>query len=204
MKRVGYIGLIACSIVVLQACNHNKNNTGQNADSSRSAKDTGQAKVVDSIAKATDTTAKLPTGVTKKDTGFAYDAASGGLTEVELGKAAEQRGSSADIKNFGAMMVQDHSKANDTLAAIARKEGIMLPNAPTKADQQTVDALLKLNGKTFDKAYKSDMINDHQNDIKAFEYASKNLKDSALRAFAATTLPVLKKHLKAAHAISLR
>ena len=40
------------------------------------------------------------------------------------------------------------------------------------------------------------MVDDHKKDVKAFEDASKNLKDSDLKAFAVKTLPTLKMHLE--------
>ena len=41
------------------------------------------------------------------------------------------------------------------------------------------------------------MIEDHKNDIKEFEDATKNLTDPDLKAFAVKTLPTLKMHLDA-------
>jgi putative membrane protein len=114
---------------------------------------------------------------------------------VELGKMAIQRGASKLVKNYGAMMVRDHSKANTLLDTLAKAKNITLPLVPEAGDQQTIDRLIKLWGKDFDKAYISDMIDDHENDIKTFEYASKNCGDPDLKAFAAKTLPILKNHL---------
>jgi len=52
-------------------------------------------------------------------------------------------------------------------------------------------------GADFDKAYVSNMIDDHKEDIKEFEDAAKNVKDPDLKAFAVKTLPTLKMHLDA-------
>jgi len=40
------------------------------------------------------------------------------------------------------------------------------------------------------------MVDDHKKDVKAFEDAAKNCKDSDLKAFANKTLPTLKMHLQ--------
>jgi putative membrane protein len=135
------------------------------------------------------------------DVNFAAEAASGGMTEVALGKIAQEKGVNARVKKFGSMMVMDHSKANDSLKALAVRKNITLPAAPNAKDQATIDKLSKLSGRAFDDAYVSDMIDDHKNDVKAFEDATKSLKDPDLKAFATKTLPVLKTHLDAINGI---
>ena len=46
------------------------------------------------------------------------------------------------------------------------------------------DKLSKLSGKDFDKEYISDMVDDHEKDVKEFEKASKDAKDPDLKAWA--------------------
>ena len=48
-------------------------------------------------------------------------AAQAGMVEVKLGEVAAQKATKPDVKEFGAMMVSDHSKANNELKAIAAK-----------------------------------------------------------------------------------
>ena len=59
---------------------------------------------------------------------FASDAATGGMMEVELGKLAEQKAASQQVKDFGKMMVDDHTKINDDLTTMASKKNIDLPD----------------------------------------------------------------------------
>src|SRR5215211_5864160 len=59
------------------------------------------------------TTSSTP--LEKKDKDFVLKAAGGGVMEVELGNIAQQNASSQRVKDFGSMMVRDHSKANDEL-----------------------------------------------------------------------------------------
>src|SRR5437867_161754 len=53
------------------------------------------------------------------DRDFVQNVLIDGTTEVELGKLANERGSSPDVKRFGKMMADDHSKADDQLKRIA-------------------------------------------------------------------------------------
>jgi len=110
---------------------------------------------------------------------------------------AQEKATNAKVKDFGAMMVSDHSKANDEMKALAKSKGITLPAAIDSKEQKVKDDLSAKSGADFDKAYVSNMIDDHKEDIKEFEDATKNLKDPDLKAFAVKTLPTLKMHLEA-------
>ena len=53
------------------------------------------------------------------DAAFIKKAANGGMTEVELGKIAADKGQKQEVKDFGNRMVKDHGKANDDLKSVA-------------------------------------------------------------------------------------
>lgn len=133
---------------------------------------------------------------------FAKEAASAGMMEVELGRIASQKAENQQVKDFGQMMVDDHSKANDKLKSIvANKKDITLPTTMMDKHKQHVNHLSKLSGKEFDQAYMSMMVKDHKEDVNKFQAASKNLNDAEIKSFAANTLPVLQLHLAKAQQI---
>jgi len=61
------------------------------------------------------------------DNAFVAKAAQGGMAEVELGNLATQKASDQKVKDFGQRMVDDHTKANDELKALATSKGTALP-----------------------------------------------------------------------------
>ena len=192
MKKLMYITLIAGVAFMVQACH----SPDQKWDSKSSADTLNNMK--DSVADPSKSITKdLVMKVSKDDAKFAVAAADGGIAEVELGTLAQQKAASAKVKDFGAMMVSDHSKANDEMKALAKSKGITLPTAIDSDEQKVKDKLSSKSGADFDKAYVDDMIEDHKNDIKKFEDATQNLKDPDLKAFAVKTLPTLKMHLDA-------
>lgn len=130
------------------------------------------------------------------DRDFVLEAASGGLMEVELGKMAATNASSPKVKEFGRMMVTDHTKANTELKAVAAKKNITVPASPAEKQQKNIDDLKTKKGADFDKAYVDLMVDDHKEDVGKFEDESKNGKDADVKAFASKTLPVLNKHLE--------
>jgi putative membrane protein len=132
---------------------------------------------------------------------FMVEAASGSMMEVQLGQYATTNAGAAAVKQFGQMMVTDHTKADSVLTVIAQLKNIAIPNVPGDKHQGHINELKKKRGADFDKDYMKMMVEDHEEDIKKFEEASKNAKDEDIRQFAANTLPVLRKHLNAAKKI---
>src|SRR5664279_3837650 len=105
---------------------------------------------------------------------FATDAATGGMMEVELGKLAEQKAASQQVKDFGKMMVDDHTKINDDLKTMASKKNIDLPASVT---------------------------DDHKKDIDACKKAESKVDDNDFKNFITNSLPTLQKHLDAIQSI---
>jgi putative membrane protein len=147
-------------------------------------------------------TASSVTG--SSDSSFVDEAATGGMAEVELGKLASTKGANPEVKEFGQMMVTDHSKANDELKALAAKKGWKLPTDLDSSHKATLDSMRNKVGADFDKDYVQDMVDDHEKDVKAFEDKAKNATDPDLKTFAEKTLPTLRKHLEAIQAIQAK
>ena len=134
----------------------------------------------------------------RDSTKFATNAAQGGMAEVELGRLATQRAGDASVREFGARMVADHSRANAELKSIATQKGIQLPANLNSEQKSEIDKLSKMSGAEFDKEYMSAMLEDHKTDVKDFETQSKDGSDPEIKAFAGKTLPTLQQHLQMA------
>ena len=173
-------------MLAINACKNNKHDSVAKADS---------------LNKVKDTTSKLSIAVEKVDAEFTVKAANGGMAEVELGKMAQQKGVSKQVKNFGAMMVAEHGKINDFIRALAVTKNISIPKTPGADEQKVISKLSGKSGKDFDKAYIDEMIYDHKADIKLFETAAKKCLDPDAKSFAVKTLPLLQEHLDAISAI---
>lgn len=196
MKRIS-IYVMAALLTLGQACN---NNDESNKDSVEKANDANEQK--DSTDMSTAKKDTMGTMAVNDDVAdFAVKAANGGMMEVDLGKIAEQKGVSKSVKDFGTMMVKEHSKLNDELKSLAASKNITLPTTVGSDMQKTIDDLSKDSARQFDKNYIDKMVSDHQDDIDLFEKTAKNSNDSAFKNFAVKALPTLYKHLGAAKAI---
>ncbi|MDB5132578.1 MAG: Membrane protein [Mucilaginibacter sp.] len=183
MRKINSLFAVALAVSVLQACSGTK--TGSTTDTTVK---TDSAKT---------TTVKADSSATMTDTTFAAKAAVGGMAEVALGKMAAAKGTDSKVKDFGKMMVMDHSKANNELMAIAKAKNIVLPAALDAEHQAKSDSLSKLSGKDFDKAYVKAMVEDHQKTLDLMKGEAANGKDTELKGFAAKTAPVVQTHLTA-------
>lgn len=135
------------------------------------------------------------------DADFVKKAAVGGMAEVAAGELAKQKAQSPEKKQFGETMVADHTKTNNELKAIAEKKNMTVPAKLDSAHEKAIASLGKKDGEDFDKAFKKQMVGDHEKTIKLFEKQSKDGKDPELKDFATRTLPALKHHLEMAKAL---
>jgi putative membrane protein len=135
-----------------------------------------------------------PGSLHKKDVKFLVEAASSSKLEIELGQLAQQKGVSQEVKDFGAMMIKDHTMATQELKSIVASKGASIPDTLMPKHRALMDRLNGLEGAAFDKAYMSVMRDAHENDIDEFEDETKDARDADVRAFAAKQLPILKGH----------
>lgn len=150
-----------------------------------------------------DTTMSSATpAVSESEREFMKEAADGGMTEVKLGELATKQAKDPDVKQFGQMMIDDHSKANEQLKQLASNKGVDLPNEISQKHQEMYDRLSKLEGDEFDKAYIADMLEDHKKDVAKFQEEAQSATDPQVKEFAANTLPVLQKHLESVQKIA--
>ncbi|MEO6150396.1 MAG: DUF4142 domain-containing protein [Mucilaginibacter sp.] len=190
MKKLTLIMTMALAASMFQACNNTGKDSVETADSVNAEMDTTDKAVKEGSS-----------GIAEYDAKFAVDAANGGMAEVALSKLAGDKATNADVKSFAAMMINDHTKANEELMAMAGSKNIMLPSAPGEEQQKTAADLGAKTGVDFDKDYVDIMVKDHDKTVDMFEDAAKNAVDPDLKAFVNKTLPALKAHQAHAHAL---
>jgi putative membrane protein len=136
------------------------------------------------------------------DESFYKNAAEGGIFEVDAGKLAQDKGNSQQVKDFGAMMVKDHSAANEKLKALAAAKNVDLPTSASVSQIATKAKLEVLSGDTFDNSYIMSQLKAHRTTIALFRKEIASGQDADAKAFATATLPTLRAHLKAIDSIA--
>ncbi len=137
-----------------------------------------------------------PNSLSSRDSNFVMQAAQTGMLEVQLGKLAVQRGSSAGVKQYGQQMVEEHTQKNQELMQLAMQKGVEVPTEMSSQNKALGDRLSGLSGTSFDTAYKQAMIDSHNQAIALFQAQSQQGQDPELKAWATKTLPNLQAHLQ--------
>jgi putative membrane protein len=123
------------------------------------------------------------------------------MAEVEMGKLAQSKGTSAEVKTFAQQMVDDHTKALGEVTALAQAKGVTLPTALDAKHKAKADKLAGMSGDAFDKAYMKDAgVKSHQEVHKMLSRWQTTAKDADVKALAAKMLPTVEQHLHSAQA----
>lgn len=181
MKKISFLLLVTLSAWTFQGCNENKKTSEDSVENAHDANDEKE---------------QANTGQEDDDNDFAVKAANGGIFEMEAARLAQEKAQGKEVKEYAAMMMTDHQKAHEELKALAGRKNITIPARLGNDEQKEIDELAQLTGIEFDKKYVDLMVEDHEDDVKLFEKASKDSDDADLKAFAAKTLPTLQKHLE--------
>ena len=195
MKLVRLLLASLLGLVIIAGCSKERGNENANAPANTNT----TANATPAEPAPAPTTAKNPSD-------FMQDAAKGGIAEVQMGQLAMKNGGSADVKKYGQMLVTDHKKANDELAALAKKKGIVIEAKDVKNKDASNDEqdMAKLKGADFDKEFIDHAVKDHEKDVDEFQKQADKSDDADLKAFAAKTLPTLQKHLDQAKSIQAK
>jgi putative membrane protein len=129
------------------------------------------------------------------DKRFVKAALQGGLGEIELGKLAAEKGNSDDVKQFGQKMVDDHGKMGETMTGVAQQVGVTPPTGLSVSEEAEKAKLNMLSGESFDKAYISAMVKDHEADLKDFRKEANGGSSPAVKSAAHDGETVVSHHL---------
>ena len=210
MKKKLFSFTLCIAALAIWSCNNSSSSTTSNTDTSNSSSTNAGGLTGNDTTKQS---ANTPTNGTntntnvsskplsKNDSMFVMNAAIGGMMEVDGGNVAAQNADNQRVKDFGSMMVTDHSKANDDLKNVVSSKGRTLPTSLPKDKQKMIDAMKNMKGKAFDNHYVSMMLEDHQKDVAEFKKESTKADDPDLKTWITNTLPVLQKHLDSIQAI---
>ena len=142
-------------------------------------------------------------GLSAMDKNFLKAVNKANLSEMAYVPVVMKNAKGEGPKDFGRLMVQDHSKANRAVVALAKSKGVKLPHAIPDEEQAVIDRLAMEQGGKFDMAYKHEMIRDHTADVGEMEREISLGSDASVRALAAKLLPVIKTHLEKAKSMDV-
>lgn len=118
------------------------------------------------------------------------------LAEVQMGKLAQQRGTTQQVTSFGQMLTNDHQASEQKARQVAKQMGVKPPTSPSVMQRSAYDHLSKLSGVAFDRQFAAMMVQGHRKNISEFRREAR--VSGPVGQYAKQILPTLEKHLRAA------
>jgi len=192
----------AAVLCVLTACGK-KENYGAAGDTTHGAGATASAARSGAGATTAAAPAAAPT-LTDANIVFILDQAN--AADSARGRLAETKGTSADVKSFGRLMVAEHHMLRQQGQQLAKKLNVT-PQAPAN-DQSEAQAKMQLDslnampkGKAWDKAYIDHEVIAHQQVLDTANKAHDAAQNPELKDLISKAAPVIQKHLDRAKQI---
>ncbi len=136
------------------------------------------------------------------DQKFVDFAAQTDMVEANLGQLAQSVSDSQPVKDYGQMLVTDHTNDFNQLYGVAHQANLNMPNAiGAEQNKMMIDPFEKLKGAAFDHRYIQEMIAGHTKAIAIYKKEAADAENPALKSYAEQALPVLQKHLDGAKAL---
>lgn len=123
--------------------------------------------------------------------------------EIEMGKLAQTKSTTAGIKDYGKMLVKDHTTADKDLMALAKKNGVTIPAVKPMDDAEKTEMkdekdkaahLKTLKGADFDKEFLSMMVEGHEKVLAKVDTMMSSVQNPELQTYLKDLKPVLQKH----------
>jgi putative membrane protein len=154
------------------------------------------------IALVMNGTAHAQTPIPPSPQDFAAAIAQGDHYEIMAGRLAEVQSQDPRVIGFAQKMIRDHTRMSDDIrrAEVASR---MPPPAPAMSSDQAMllSGLQSLRGADFDKAYARQQILAHAQAFAVMQSFASDGADSNLQKAAASALPTVQEHMRAAEAL---
>jgi putative membrane protein len=158
--------------------------------------------VADSAAAATpdSTTMASPSGAMTAPNALAMIGLSNGA-EVQTSQIAQEKATSAEVKSFAKMMVDDHQAMQKEADEVATKANLT-PQPPAQAEQKRAagdQMVQQLNntakGAEFDRAYVDGQVQAHQQTLTELQQLQTSVDNADVRALIEKAIPKVQDHL---------
>jgi putative membrane protein len=133
---------------------------------------------------------------------YVENAASGDLFEIESSRLALSMSRNPEIRSFAQMLISDHTRLTQQVAAAARADGLSPP--PPRLLPHHAAALQRLQAAGmagFDTAFKNEQITAHQEALNLHGSYAQGGDRPALRSAASQAVPAIEAHLARAQAL---
>jgi putative membrane protein len=118
------------------------------------------------------------------------------LAEIEAGQLAQEKGSTAAIREQGRRLVADHTVLDTDLRNVAGLLDVSLPTEPTPLRRGQLRRTARRSGKEFDRSWTDQEITAHQQALQAARAEAADGTSPYVKVLAQKAIPVLEAHVK--------
>lgn len=191
MKRAMMLAAAAATALSLAACQQ-KDETATAADPGTSNEAVNAAQ--DAASAAVGATAAATVGQVSTDA-FVTNAAIGDMYEIQAGQIAQKKGQSQGVKDFGKMMVTEHTAMTNEMKPLITAAGQTAPTGLDERRKGLIDNLNAVSAADFDKTYLAQQEAAHSETLTLMQGYADNGDDAGLKAAAAKAVPKVQAHL---------
>jgi putative membrane protein len=142
---------------------------------------------------------EIPGTLNAVDFNFVGQANLGAPFQVDSGRLAETKGTSAAIRSYAHLMVTSHIPVVDALNAILQRKNVAPSNTLLNGAYDAMISTLKADhGAAFDRDYVNGQVEYQKGNAALFQQEIQNGADPDLKEFARQTLPKIEDHLQRA------
>ncbi|MER5320103.1 DUF4142 domain-containing protein [Streptosporangium roseum] len=117
------------------------------------------------------------------------------LTEIQAGNLAQQRSTDRSISDLGKMLVDDHTKLDESVRQVAQKAEVPLPDNPNADQREQLAELSRLTGQVFDNVWLAAMITGHRQTLDRLDQELSEGSSPEVKKLAEDARPVVREHL---------
>jgi putative membrane protein len=146
---------------------------------------------------------EMPASLNAADFNFVGQANLGAPFQIDSGRLAETKGTSAAIRNYAHLMVTTHIPVVDALNVILKRKDITPSNTLLHGAYDAMISTLKADrSAAFDRNYVNGQVEYQKGNEALFEQEVQNGNDPELKEFARQTLPKIVDHLQRAEKLA--
>jgi putative membrane protein len=137
-------------------------------------------------------------GLSPADYTFVAQANLGAPFQVESGRVAERKTTTAEVRDYARLMVESHIPVIEALNKILARKDMAAPANPLLrgAYDAMIEALKADQGAAFNRNYVTGQVEYQKGNAALFQSEIRDGNDPDLKAFARQTLPKIEDHLK--------
>jgi putative membrane protein len=116
------------------------------------------------------------------------------LKEIAIGKMAEQKASSDEVRAYADQLVKDHTSADQMVVATAQKKGTRLRDSQGSHGKVAQQKLSSASGAQFDRLFLEQSSADHKKLISELNQEREDASDDDIEALIDKIVPILQQH----------